>query len=256
MHVAAEGIAERKSKGGIETTDFTSSKNNSSVSAEISRTRNISSPPKNVDPEMAARRSVDHNGGKLTRDNTEVSLNIQSENPNFDFLPPLKEHSMTIGAEAPPKEPHETIGAVAESKFERGREWEHEKRRYTTSNNSVASDVSHMMWNISKLPQNIDPKMVAWALMDHKGGKLTIGDTGVSLTIPPLAIPEGRTEEIFIAIMNQEKEHLKVTSKEPLLSPVVSCGPTGLKFDRHVILSMPHGAVLGEGSCNLKGKHK
>ena len=256
LHVAAEGIAERKSKGGIEKTDYTAGKNNSSASAKISRTRNISNRPKNVDPEMAARRSVDNNGEKLTSDGTEVSLNIQSANPNFEVLPSLKEHSKTIGAEAPPKGPPKAIGAIAESKFERSREWEHEKRRSTTSNNSVASDVSRMMWNISNLPQNIDPKMVAWGLMDHKGGKLTIGDTGVSLTIPPLAIPKGRTEGIFIAIMNQEKEHPKVTSKEPLLSPVVKCGPTGLKFDRHVILSMPHCAVPGEGPCNLIGKHK
>ena len=136
---------------------------------------------------MAARRLVDHTGGKLTSDDIEGNLNIQSANPNFDVLSPLKEPSKKIGTEA-------------ESTFKRSREWVHEETRSTTSNNSEASDISRMMWNISNLPANIDPKMVASGLVDHEGGKLTIGDTGVSLTIPPLAIPEGRTEGIFIAI--------------------------------------------------------
>ena len=185
---------------------------------------------------------MDHNEGKLTNDDKEVSLTIPSEDQNFNALPPH---------EKPPKT---MIDAEAESIFEPSRQWEHEEIRPTGSNNSAASDVSRTMWNISNLPVNADPKMVACGFVDHKGGTLTIGDTGVSLTIPPQAIPEGHIEGIFIAIMNQEKEHPKVTSKEPLLSPVVECGPNGLKFDRHVILSMPHCALLGEGSCNLKGK--
>ena len=139
--------------------------------------------------------------------------------------------------------------AETEGMAERKIEWEHD----WTSKNSSASDISRVMWNISNLPHDADPKMVACGLVDHNGGKLAIGDTGVSLTIPPQAIPEGRTEGIFIAIMNQEKEHPKVTSKDPLLSPVVSCGPNGLKFNRHVILSLPHCALLGDGSWNLKG---
>ena len=187
-------------------------------------------------------RLVGHNEGKLSSHDTEVSLTIPSEDQNFDVLSPLKEPSKTM------------FDAEAESIFEQSIEREHEEIRSTGSNHSAASDVSQMIWNISNLPVNADPKMVACGFVDHKGGKLTIGDTGVSLTIPPHAISEGRTEGIFIAIMNQEKEHPKVTSKEPLLSPVVECGPNGLKFDRHVILSMPHCALLGEGSCSLKGK--
>ena len=186
-------------------------------------------------------RLVDHNEGKLSSPDTEVSLTVPAEDQNFDVLSPLKEPSKTM------------IDAEAESIFEQSIEWEHEETRSTGSNHSAASDVSRMIWNISNLPVNADPKMVACGFVDHKGGKLTIGDTGVSLTIPPQAIPEGRTEGIYIAIMNQEKEHPKVTVKEPLLSPVVMCGPNGLVFNRHVILSLPHCALLGDRSWNLKG---
>ncbi|KAM7451780.1 Netrin receptor unc5c [Porites harrisoni] len=109
-----------------------------------------------------------------------------------------------------------------------------------------------MMWNISNLPENVNPKMMAWGLVDHNGGRFTIGDTGVSLIVPPQAIPEGHTEGIYIAIMDQEKDHPHITAKESLLSPVVKCGPNGLKFKRPVVLSLPHCALLEDGAWNLK----
>ena len=199
------------------------------------------SPPDNANPKMVDCGSVYHNGGKFLRDtavnlNASIALTFQE---GIDFW-------------SPANEPCETMHAEAEGMAEQKIEWEHD----WTRKDSSASDISRVMWNISNLPDDVDPKMVACGLVDHKGGKLTIGDTGVSLTVPPLAIPEGRTEGIFIAIMNPGKEHPKVTSEEPLLSPVVKCGPNGLNFDRHVILSLPHCAVLGDGSWNLKGGEK
>ena len=130
------------------------------------------------------------------------------------------------------------------------------KRTYScVSNKSTASEISRMMWNISNIPENADPKMVACGLVDHNGGKFTIGNTGVSLTVPTGAIPEGRTEGIYIAIVNKEKEHPQITGKQSLLSPVVKCGPTGLKFQRPVTLSIPHCALLDRGAWKLKGKN-
>lgn len=136
----------------------------------------------------------------------------------------------------------------------RERDRDYKRTNSSISNKSTVSEISRMMWNMSNIPENADPKMVAWGLVDHNGGKFTIANTGVSLTVPPQAIPEGRTEGIYIAIMDQEREHPQITSKESLLSPVVKCGPTGLKFQRPVILSMPHCALLEEGAWNLKGE--
>jgi len=154
------------------------------------------------------------------------------------------------------KEPPKRIQIEAEITDQQMMEKPRDYKRTNSSisNKSTVSEISRMMWNISNIPENADPKMVAFGLVDHNGGKFTIGNTGVSLTVPPLAIPEGRTEGIYIAIMDQEKEHPQVASKESLLSPVVKCGPTGLKFQRPVILSMPHCALLEEGAWNLKGE--
>lgn len=131
------------------------------------------------------------------------------------------------------------------------------KENYKRTNSSLSykstsSEISRMIWNITNLPENTDPNMVAWGLVDHSGGKFTIGDTGVSLIVPPQAIPEGQTEGIFIAIVNQEEEHPQLGGEEALLSPVVKCGPNGIKFQRPVILSMPHCALLENGAWNLK----
>ena len=154
------------------------------------------------------------------------------------------------------KEPCKKMDIEVEITDGRKREKDPNYKRTNSSisNKSTASEISRMMWSMSNIPENADPKMVAWGLVDHSGGKFTIGNTGVSLTIPPQAIPEGRTEGIYIAIMNQDKEHPQITAKESLLSPVVKCGPTGLKFQRPVILSMPHCAILEEEAWNLKGE--
>ena len=164
----------------------------------------------------------------------------------FDFTVPK------ANWKEPPKTMHVEVEITNQQKAEKPRD--HKRTNSATSNKSTVSEISRMMWNVSNIPENADPKMVAWGLVDHNGGKFTIGNTGVSLTVPPLAIPEGSTEGIYIAIVDQEKEHPQVTSKESLLSPVVKCGPTGLKFQCPVILSMPHCALLEEGAWNLKGE--
>ena len=172
----------------------------------------------------------------------------------FDFQSSLKEPPETkhIGQTEVVK--HDEPEMVNEEKT--GRERDYNRTNSSVSNKSTASEISRMMWNITNLPENADPKMVARGLVDHNGGKFTIGDTGVSLIVPPQAIPEGHTEGIFIAIMNQEKEHPQVTNKQALLSPVVKCGPSGLKFERPVILSIPHCALLEDDAWNLKGEQK
>ena len=173
----------------------------------------------------------------------------------LDFQPSLRE---------PPETKHIGQMEVVEhdepemvNKEKTGRERDYNRTNSSVSNKSTSSDIPFMIWNITNAdPKIADPKMVARGLVDHNGGKFTIGDTRVSLIVPPQAIPEGRTEEIFIVIMNQEKEHPQVTNKQALLSPVVKCGPSGLRFERPVILSIPHCALLEDGAWNLKGEQK
>lgn len=171
---------------------------------------------------------------------------------DLDFVPPLKElPKMAQNTQTEAVKHNEAEMAIDET---HDKERDYRRTNSSASAKSTASDISRMVWNITNLPDNVDPKMVAWGLVDHNGGKFTIGETGVCLSVPPKAIPKGHTEGIFIAIMNQEKEHPQLSSKEALLSPVVKCGPNGLKFERPVILTIPHCALLEEAAWNMKGE--
>ena len=120
---------------------------------------------------------------------------------------------------------------------------------------STASEVSRLIWNLSNLPSKADHKHSAWGLVDHNGGLLTIADCGISLLVPPMAIPEGRTEAIFIALMKEDGDYPSLTERQSLLSPVVVCGPNGIKFNRPVMLTLPHCAAFpDDNSWNLSGK--
>ena len=172
---------------------------------------------------------------------------------HFAFEPSWKD--VVVSAQIPGTIPDVKDNENAPLKVPKNEEKGSNRRKNTSiGGKSTTSEISRMLWNITNLPENIDPNMVACGLVDHNGGKFTIGETGVSLIVPPQAIPEGETEGIFIGIVNQEKEHPKLDDKESLLSPVVKCGPNGLKFERPVILSLPHCAQLEDGAWNLKGE--
>ena len=112
-----------------------------------------------------------------------------------------------------------------------------------------------MIWNLSNLPSKADYKHAAWGLVDHNGGLLTIADCGVSLLVPPMAIPEGRTEAIFIALMKEDGDYPSLSERQSLLSPVVVCGPNGIKFSRPVMLTMPQCAAFQEDNAwNMSGE--
>ncbi|NP_001161598.1 netrin receptor unc5-like protein precursor [Saccoglossus kowalevskii] len=99
------------------------------------------------------------------------------------------------------------------------------------------------------LPTHIDPRCIAWGMMGHRGGRLTVPDTGVSVLIAEGALAKGQTEEIYIAVCREEKDRPKVKAgKETILSPVIMCGPTHLNFKKPVVVQFPHCAHV-EG-CN------
>ncbi|XP_037318181.2 netrin receptor UNC5A isoform X4 [Pungitius pungitius] len=86
------------------------------------------------------------------------------------------------------------------------------------------------------------------------GGRLTIPSTGISLLIPPEAIPRGKIYEIYLTVQRKEDLRLPLAGCQTLLSPVVSCGPPGVVLSRPVILSMDHcsDACLDNWAVRLK----
>nr|XP_020451153.1 netrin receptor UNC5A isoform X3 [Monopterus albus] len=99
-----------------------------------------------------------------------------------------------------------------------------------------------------------DVTNTSYGTFNFLGGRLTIPNTGISLLIPPEAIPRGKIYEIYLTVQRKEDLRLPLAGCQTLLSPVVSCGPPGVVLSRPVILSMDHcsDACLDNWAIRLK----
>ncbi|XP_075064196.1 tight junction protein 1 isoform X4 [Mixophyes fleayi] len=82
----------------------------------------------------------------------------------------------------------------------------------------------------------------ARGIFNSNGGVLSSIETGVSIIIPQGAIPDGIEQEIYFKVCrdNSILPPLDKEKGETLLSPLVMCGPHGLKFLKPVELRLPH----------------
>uniref|UniRef100_A0A8C0H0C5 Netrin receptor UNC5 n=1 Tax=Chelonoidis abingdonii TaxID=106734 RepID=A0A8C0H0C5_CHEAB len=74
---------------------------------------------------------------------------------------------------------------------------------------------------------------MAYGTFNFLGGRLLIPNTGISLLIPPDAIPRGKIYEVLGL-------QLPLAGCQTLLSPIVSCGPPGVLLTRPAILALGH----------------
>ncbi|XP_014662332.1 PREDICTED: tight junction protein ZO-1-like [Priapulus caudatus] len=88
---------------------------------------------------------------------------------------------------------------------------------------------------------------------DHTGGELVSAETGVSIVVPRGAIPEGVRQEIYFKVCQDSSilPPLDAEKGETLLSPLVMCGPHGLKFQQPVELRLPHSASVNPESWSF-----
>ncbi|XP_038269100.1 netrin receptor UNC5A isoform X3 [Dermochelys coriacea] len=95
---------------------------------------------------------------------------------------------------------------------------------------------------------------MAYGTFNFLGGRLLIPNTGISLLIPPDAIPRGKIYEIYLTLHKQEDARLPLAGCQTLLSPIVSCGPPGVLLTRPAILALGHcvEANVADWSIRLK----
>ncbi|XP_060560218.1 netrin receptor UNC5B-a-like isoform X3 [Ruditapes philippinarum] len=105
--------------------------------------------------------------------------------------------------------------------------------------------------NSVELPSHIDTDAVTWSTFDHRGGRLMLPESGVTLLIPEGAICRGKTEEIYMAVCRDDKDRPKLSEKQTILSPIVLCGPTGMMLQKPVVLSVQHCASMRQGGWKL-----
>ncbi|KAK7891035.1 hypothetical protein WMY93_022998 [Mugilogobius chulae] len=106
--------------------------------------------------------------------------------------------------------------------------------------------------NINAIPKAIPVRRgphggaTARGIFNCNGGVLSSIETGVSIIIPQGAIPESVEQEIYFKVCrdNSILPPLDKEKGETLLSPLVMCGPHGLKFLKPVELRLPHCASM------------
>lgn len=87
----------------------------------------------------------------------------------------------------------------------------------------------------------------ASSLIDHHGGEVILAGTGIKLVIPEGAIDFGTTEVVFLALIgNPDYLPGNLNDNESLLTPVLMCGPHGLRFKKYVLLILPHYVIISE----------
>ncbi|XP_029109869.1 netrin receptor UNC5B [Scleropages formosus] len=96
-----------------------------------------------------------------------------------------------------------------------------------------------------------DPGNSASATLGCLGGRLSVPSTGVSLLVPPGAIPQGKFYEMYLIINKWEKTTSPSEGSQTALGPVVSCGPSGMLLSRPVVLTLPHCAQLDSPDWTL-----
>lgn len=108
---------------------------------------------------------------------------------------------------------------------------------------------------LTEPPISENHRVVATArgTFDHNGGELVSEETGVSIVIPKGAIPEGVKQEIYFKVCQDSSilPPLDAEKGETLLSPLVMCGPHGLKFQQPVELRLPHSASVNPESWSF-----
>lgn len=104
----------------------------------------------------------------------------------------------------------------------------------------------------SHFPQSSDPKFTTWTSVTSNGARINLADSEVTVTIPPGAVTQGRSLDLFVSVIHQAKPPLS-SPRETLLSPIVCVGPreATVQLKKAVILSMPHCASLRHGSWRI-----
>lgn len=116
--------------------------------------------------------------------------------------------------------------------------------QHSSTYDSIAPSVRNSV--MSQLPPCLDLECVSWSHMSKSGGRIELPSSGITLTVPEGAIKNIAGEDIYIAVLRDDKDRPKLPDKLTILSPVIQCGPSDLQFNKPVILSFQHCALNHE----------
>ncbi|XP_030670258.1 tight junction protein ZO-1 isoform X12 [Nomascus leucogenys] len=175
---------------------------------------------------------------------------FESPKFNHNLLPSETAHKPDLSSKTPtsPKTLVKSHSLTQPPEFDSGVETfsiHAEKPKYQINNISTVSKAIPVSPSAVEEDEDEDGHTVvatARGIFNSNGGVLSSIETGVSIIIPQGAIPEGVEQEIYFKVCrdNSILPPLDKEKGETLLSPLVMCGPHGLKFLKPVELRLPH----------------
>ena len=105
------------------------------------------------------------------------------------------------------------------------------------------------------VPRCADLQQIAWTRVGEAGARINIPRSAVSLTVPQGAIEPGRSEEVWVSVVNGDKLHPPLDPTQSLITPVVIVGPLHLTahLKKPVVVSIPHNGGQGlKQACVLQ----
>ncbi|XP_019315618.1 tight junction protein ZO-1 isoform X7 [Panthera pardus] len=175
---------------------------------------------------------------------------FESPKFNHNLLPSETAHKPDVSSKAPtsPKTLVKAHSLAQPPEFDSGVETfsiHADKPKYQMNNVSTVPKAVPVSPSAVEEDEDEDGHTVvatARGVFNSNGGVLSSIETGVSIIIPQGAIPEGIEQEIYFKVCrdNSILPPLDKEKGETLLSPLVMCGPHGLKFLKPVELRLPH----------------
>ena len=92
----------------------------------------------------------------------------------------------------------------------------------------------------------INPDTFTFSEVSHYGSSLAMPELGVHMAIPEGALDKGYTEEVFLAVMTEDRDRPRLSDNQTLLSPVILAGPPRVAFRKPVVISFGHCANLSQ----------
>ncbi|KAM7152549.1 tight junction protein 1 isoform 5-T9 [Macrochelys suwanniensis] len=179
---------------------------------------------------------------------------FESPKFNHNLLPNETQHKPELPSKAPdsPQPVLKAHSSLQPSEFDSGMDTfsiQADKPKYQPNNiNAVPKAIPVSPSALEDDEEEDGHTVVATArgVFNSNGGVLSSIETGVSIIIPQGAIPEGIEQEIYFKVCrdNSILPPLDKEKGETLLSPLVMCGPHGLKFLKPVELRLPHCASM------------
>nr|XP_021536317.1 tight junction protein ZO-1 isoform X4 [Neomonachus schauinslandi] len=179
---------------------------------------------------------------------------FESPKFNHNLLPSETAQKPDLSSKAPasPQTLAKAHGAAQPLEFDSGVETfslHADKPKYQMNNISTVPKAIPVSPSAGEEDEDEDGHTVvatARGVFNSNGGVLSSIETGVSIIIPQGAIPEGIEQEIYFKVCrdNSILPPLDKEKGETLLSPLVMCGPHGLKFLKPVELRLPHCASM------------